>query len=265
MLLTDILALGSGGIVGLSLGLIGGGGSILAVPLLIYVVGVSSTHVAIGTSAVAVAANAAVGVFFHARARTVKWRCALVFAVSGIAGAFIGAKIGKAVNGQLLLAGFGLVMIAVGVSMLVRKNNVGDHDVHLDQTSAYKLLPSLIGYALGVGVLSGFFGIGGGFLIVPGLINATNMPILYAVGSSLVSVAVFGATTASTYAISDLVDWHLAGLMLAGGAGGALVGAVLSRRLASKKHMLSRIFASVVIVVGLYVTIHGVILLGFLS
>ena len=265
MPLADILALGSGGLVGLTLGLIGGGGSILAVPLLIYVVGVSSTHVAIGTSAVAVAANAAVGAFFHARANTVKWPCAIVFAASGIVGAFIGAKIGKAVDGQVLLSFFGLVMIAVGVSMLRRKNNVGDPDVHLDQKTAYRLLPSLIGYGLGVGVLSGFFGIGGGFLIVPGLINATNMPILYAVGSSLVSVAAFGAATASSYAISGLVDWRLAGLMLAGGAGGALLGVALSRHLASKKQMLSRIFAAIAIVVGLYVTVHGVISLGVFS
>lgn len=265
MPIADILALGSGVLVGLTLGLIGGGGSILAVPLLIYVVGVSSTHIAIGTSAVAVAANAAVGAFFHARAHTVKWPCAIVFAASGVVGAFIGAKLGKAVDGKVLLAGFGLVMIAVGISVFLRKNNVGDPDVHLDQKTAYRLLPSLMGYGLGVGVLSGFFGIGGGFLIVPGLINATNMPILFAVGSSLVSVAAFGTATASSYAVSNLVDWPIAALMLAGGAGGALVGAALSRRLASKKQMLSHIFAGIVIVVGLYVTIQGVISLGLFS
>jgi len=265
MPLADILALGSGGLVGLTLGLIGGGGSILAVPLLIYVVGVGSTHIAIGTSAVAVAANAAAGAVFHARARTVKWPCAIVFAVSGILGAFIGAKIGKAVNGQVLLSLFGLVMVAVGVSMSRRRNNVGDPDIRLEQETARRLLPALIGYGLGVGILSGFFGIGGGFLIVPGLIGATNMPILYAVGSSLVSVAAFGAATASSYAVSGLVDWRLAALMLAGGAGGALLGAALSRRLASGKQVLSRIFAGVVIVVGLYVAIHGVISLGFSS
>ncbi len=264
MPLADILALGSGGLVGLSLGLIGGGGSILAVPLLIYVVGVSSTHLAIGTSAVAVAANATVGVFFHARANTVKWPCAIVFAASGVVGAFLGAKVGKAVDGQLLLAFFGVVMIAVGVSMLMRKSKVGDPNVQLDKKTVSRLLPSLIGYGFGVGVLSGFFGIGGGFLIVPGLINATNMPILYAVGSSLVSVAAFGTATASSYAISDLVDWRLAGLMLVGGAFGALVGMLLSRKLAERKQLLSQLFAGVVIVVGLYVTGHGAMSLGLL-
>jgi len=100
----DIMALASGALVGLALGLIGGGGSILAVPLLIYAVGMSSPHVAIGTSAVAVAANALIGVFLHARAKSVKWPCALVFAASGVVGAFAGAGVGKAVDGQLLLS-----------------------------------------------------------------------------------------------------------------------------------------------------------------
>jgi uncharacterized membrane protein YfcA len=262
--MVDILALASGGLVGLTLGLIGGGGSILAVPLLIYMVGVESTHIAIGTSAVAVAANAIVGAFFHARAHTVKWPCAIVFAASGIVGAFVGAKIGKVVDGQVLLAVFGLVMIAVGVSMLMRKSDAGDINVRLDMETARSMLPSLVGYGLGVGVLSGFFGIGGGFLIVPGLINATNMPILYAVGSSLVSVAAFGAATASSYAISDLVDWRLAGLMLVGGVFGALVGMLASRKLAEKKELLSRLFAGVVIVVGFYVVGNGVMSLGIL-
>ncbi|MFZ2468255.1 MAG: sulfite exporter TauE/SafE family protein, partial [Parvibaculum sedimenti] len=215
--LADILTLGSGTLIGLTLGLIGGGGSILAVPLLVYVVGVTSPHVAIGTSAIAVAANALVGVALHARARSVKWPCALVFAGSGVIGAFLGARAGKAVGGEFLLFLFGLLMIAVGVTMLLRKGAGGDHDVRLNRVSAPALLPSLTGYGLGVGLLSGFFGIGGGFLIVPGLINATNMPIIFAVGSSLVSVAAFGLATASSYALAGLVDWHMAALLLAGG------------------------------------------------
>ncbi|MEN6544144.1 sulfite exporter TauE/SafE family protein [Parvibaculum sp.] len=255
--LADILTLGSGALIGLTLGLIGGGGSILAVPLLVYVVGVASPHVAIGTSAIAVAANALVGVALHARARSVKWPCALVFAGSGIVGAFLGARVGKAVGGEFLLFLFGLVMIAVGVTMLLRKGEGGNPDVHLDQASAPALLPSLTGYGLGVGLLSGFFGIGGGFLIVPGLINATNMPILFAVGSSLVSVAAFGLATASSYALAGLVDWHVAALLLAGGVVGALIGTALARKLAAKKALLARIFAVIVMLVGLYVSARG--------
>tara|TARA_R110000868_G_scaffold42158_21_gene143092 strand:- start:2669 stop:3460 length:792 start_codon:yes stop_codon:yes gene_type:complete len=259
MSVADLAALLSGGLIGLTLGVIGGGGSILAVPLLLYVVGVNSTHVAIGTSAVAVAANAAVGAFFHARAHTVKWPCAIVFAASGVVGAFFGAWVGKAIDGQLLLALFGLIMVVVGLSMLRKKAGDGDPDVHLDPGSARRLMPSLVGAGLGVGSLSGFFGIGGGFLIVPGLIGATNMPILYAVGSSLVSVAAFGSATAVSYAQSGFVDWHLAMLLLAGGVVGALGGAVLSRRLAARKQMLTYVFAAVVICVGIYVVYEGAI------
>src|SRR4249920_4237315 len=104
------LGLASGMLVGFSLGLVGGGGSILAVPLMVYVVGVPEPHMAIGTSAIAVAANAAVNLSNHARGGTVIWSCALIFAVSGMVGAFGGSLLGKMVDGQRLLALFALVM-----------------------------------------------------------------------------------------------------------------------------------------------------------
>jgi uncharacterized membrane protein YfcA len=105
------LLLGSGALVGVTLGLIGGGGSVLAVPLLVYLVGVPSTRVAIGTAAVAVALNAASGLATHARLGTVKWRCALVFSAAGVLGALASASLGKRLGGTELLALFGLVMI----------------------------------------------------------------------------------------------------------------------------------------------------------
>src|SRR5947199_9205724 len=104
-----VLGLASGVLVGFSLGLVGGGGSILAVPLMVYVVGVPDPHVAIGTSAVAVAANAAVNLSNHARGGTVQWSCALTFAAAGIAGAFVGSLAGKMVDGQRLLALFAVL------------------------------------------------------------------------------------------------------------------------------------------------------------
>ena len=107
-ILHALLAIASGSLVGFTLGLVGGGGSILAVPLLVYVVGVRSPHIAIGTSAIAVAASAAANLAGHARAQTVKWPCALVFAVAGIAGAAGGAQLGKMVDGTRLLLLFGV-------------------------------------------------------------------------------------------------------------------------------------------------------------
>src|SRR5689334_10399339 len=152
--LQDVLSLGSGGLVGLVLGLIGGGGSILAVPLLVYVVGVPSAHVAIGTSAVAVAASAAISLAGHARAGTVRWPCALVFALSGIAGAILGAQLGKMVEGEKLLALFGALMIVIGLLMLRPRRSPGDSKVRLDRSTAARLLPMLVGIGLMVGALS---------------------------------------------------------------------------------------------------------------
>lgn len=256
-ILHDTLAIGSGSLVGFTLGLVGGGGSILAVPLLVYVVGVSSPHVAIGTSAIAVAASAAANLAGHARARTVKWPCALVFALSGIVGAAGGALLGKMVDGTRLLALFGGLMIVIGAAMLRPRKSSGNPDVELTRANMATMLPSLIGAGLLVGALSGFFGIGGGFLIVPGLIGATAMPLINAVGSSLVSVTAFGLTTAASYAWSGLVDWPLAGLFVIGGALGGLFGTRLARHLASHKNALTRIFSGVVIAVGLYVVIRS--------
>jgi uncharacterized membrane protein YfcA len=262
-LLQDGLAVVSGSAVGLSLGLVGGGGSILAVPLLYYVVGVGSPHQAIGTGAVAVAASAAFGLLGHARARTVKWPCALVFAAAGILGAAAGAATGKAVDGDRLLALFGVLMIAVGFVMLRKRNGGGDPDARLTGATAARLLPLLAGIGFAVGFLSGFFGIGGGFLIVPGLVGATAMPVVNAIGSSLVSVTAFGATTAASYAVSGLVDWWIAGLFILGGVLGSLAGMLLARRLAGRGAMLSRVFAAVVIAAGCYVGARGVgVLLG---
>ena len=252
----DFLAIGSGGIVGFTLGLVGGGGSIMAVPLLVYVVGVSSPHMAIGTSAVAVAASAAANLAGHARARTVKWNCAAVFALAGIAGAAAGAHFGKLVGGARLLTLFGALMIAVGVLMLRPRKSGGDPDVRLTRDSLH-LLPYLAGIGFLVGAMSGFFGIGGGFLIVPGLIAATGMPLINAIGSSLFAVTAFGLTTAASYAASGLVDWPLAGLFVVGGAAGGIGGTALARRLSSYKHALSRTFSAIVVAVGFYVALRG--------
>jgi uncharacterized membrane protein YfcA len=170
----EALAVLSGGAVGFSLGLIGGGGSILAVPLLLYVVGIGDPHVAIGTSALSVAANAFANLLGHWRAGNVKWPCAATFALAGIVGAAIGSTIGKLVDGQQLLFLFALAMIVVGVAMLRPRAAAGNPDVRMTAWIAVRL----IAIGLVVGAVSGFFGIGGGFMIVPGLMLASGMPIL---------------------------------------------------------------------------------------
>ena len=247
-LATTALGLLSGSMVGFTLGLVGGGGSILAVPLLVYVVGVDNPHVAIGTSAVAVAVNAAANLATHARLGTVKWPCGAVFALSGVIGAFGGSSLGKLVDGQRLLALFAVLMIVVAGLMLKSRHAEGLPEVRLSREN----LPKLVGLGLASGALSGFFGIGGGFLVVPALILATGMPIKYAVGSSLMAVTAFGLTTSANYAASGLVDWALAGLFIAGGLVGGLIGARSASALASRKGLLNMVFAGMIMVVAAY-------------
>lgn len=237
----------SGALVGFTLGLVGGGGSILAVPLMVYLVGVKSPHVAIGTSALAVAANAAMGLMNHARHGTVKWRCGLMYAAAGVVGAFFGSTAGKAFDGQRLLFLFAIVMIVVGVLMLRRRRYAGVEGAECHRGNAAKVL----GYGLGTGGFSGFFGIGGGFLIVPGLVASTNMAMLNAVGTSLVAVTAFGLTTAINYAFSGLVDWLLAAVFIAGGVLGSVAGTRTSKRLSGAGHLTSA-FATLIFLVAAY-------------
>ncbi len=243
-----VLGLVSGSLVGFSLGLVGGGGSILAVPLMVYVVGVPDAHLAIGTSAIAVAANAAVNLSNHARGGTVRWSCALTFAVAGMFGAFVGSIFGKMLDGQKLLALFALIMLVIAMLMLKTRSRVGLPDVQMSWSN----LPAVVGLGLATGTLSGFFGIGGGFLIVPALMLATGMSIMNAVSSSLVAVTAFGLTTAASYAYSGLVSWTLAGLFVAGGIVGGLVGTRSARHLAARRGALNTVFATVIIAVALY-------------
>jgi uncharacterized membrane protein YfcA len=236
--------------IGLAIGLVGGGGSILAVPLLVYVVGVGSPHLAIGTAAVTVTANAVAGVL---RGGSVKWPCALVFAAAGIAGALVGAEAGKALQGNHLLGAFGALMLVIGGLLLRTRRTPPQPDVRLSRDTAEQLLPRLLATGFGVGLLAGFFGIGGGFLIVPGLMLATRMPLATAIGTSLVVVAGLGATTAASYAWSGLVDWRLTALLVAGGALGSSIGMRLAGRLAQRRRLLEIVFACVVIAVGAFV------------
>jgi len=247
-----LLALLSGGAVGFSLGLIGGGGSILAVPLLLYVVGITDAHVAIGTSALAVALNAFVNLLSHWRAGTVRWPCALVFGSAGALGAAAGSSIGKLIAGENLLFLFAFVMIAAGIAMLRPRAAGGEMNVQLTPPIAMRLV--ILGVA--AGALAGFFGIGGGFLVVPGIMLGSGLTILCAIGSSLFAVGVFGLTTAVNYALSGFVDWTIAAEFIAGGALGGVLGMHLAVRLSAKKRALNYVFATLVFIAAAYMLLR---------
>ena len=249
----DVLGLVSGSLVGFTLGLVGGGGSILAVPMMVYVVGVPEPHLAIGTSAIAVAANAAFNLSNHARGGTVRWSCALPFAAAGMVGAFIGSIFGKMLDVQRLLALFAVVMLVIAALMLKSRSREGLPDVKMSWAN----LPAIVGLGLATGTLSGFFGIGGGFLIVPALMLATGMSIMNAVSSSLVAVTAFGLTTAASYAYSGLISWQLAGLFIAGGVVGGLIGTKSARSLSMRRGALNIVFAAVIVAVAIYMLVRN--------
>ncbi len=247
-LLQQVLVVLSGVCVGFILGLIGGGGSILAVPLLLYLVGYHNPHVVIGTTAVAVALTAYANLLPHWRAGTVRWKPAMAFAIPGVVGAALGSAFGKAIPGKQLLFLFALLMIGVAISMVYPRKTAPKKSVR----SGWSMLLWTTPVGLLVGGLSGFFGIGGGFLIVPGLMLATGMPLLNAIGSSLFSVGLFGTTTGINYALSGLVNWMVVAEYLVGGILGGVLGARLALHLGTQKKTLARIFAGIVLVVAFY-------------
>ena len=253
----SLLAVLSGIVIGFVQGLIGGGGSVLGVPALIYVVGVEDPHLAIGTSALAVAISAVVALLAYVRSGHVKWRCGAAFTLAGVAGATFGSSLGKSFPGDGLITLFGVLMIVVALAMALARPIGGDASVRLDAMSVSRLAPWLLLWGAGVGFVSGFFGIGGGFLAVPGLLIATNMPLVFAIGTSLISVAVFGLATAANYALSGLVDWSVTAFFLTGGVIGGLAGTRFARTLAPRRHALSRIFAAIVALVGVFLIVKA--------
>jgi uncharacterized protein len=247
-----LIAVLCGCAVGFSLALIGGGGSILAMPLMLYVVGLGDPHLAIGTSALAVSANAFSNLIPHARAGHVRWRPAFMFAATGVVGAFIGSTLGKLVDGRHLLVLFALLMLVIAALMLRGRRAHGG-----DAYPKPNMFARLGGIGFGAGSLAGFFGIGGGFLIVPGLILASGMAMIDAIGTSLFSVGAFGLAAAVNYAFSGLVDWPVAAEFIDGGIVGGWLGMLGAQRLSKTRGALNMLFSAVIVVVAIFMLVNS--------
>lgn len=259
-----ILSIISGFIVGFSLGLIGGGGSILAIPLLLYFVGLSYLplnknyidHLVIGTTALAVGLNAYINAFIHLKKGNVKILEGIIFTLPGILGTYIGARLGLIIHGSLLLFLFGILMIIIAIMVYKgkdkplkdKKDIIKDcNKISLRNIKLYKIIPT--GFV--VGFASGFFGIGGGFLIVPGLLFSTEICMIKAVGTSLISVGTFGIVGSITYALAGEIDPIISILYLFGGIIGGYTGARIASNM--PKGMLRKIFAIIIIIVAIYI------------
>jgi uncharacterized membrane protein YfcA len=238
---TVVLAAG----IGASLGLLGGGGSILAVPLLVYVTGLPA-RVAIATSLLVVGVTSAVALWPHARAGQIRWRTGLVFGSAGMAGAYAGGRLAALVPTFLLMTGFGLMMLATAAAMIRDRPVPADAAVGRGRAA-----PRIAADGLVVGLVTGLVGAGGGFLVVPALVLLGGLSMPAAVGTSLLVIAMKSFAGLAGYLASVRVDWWLAAAVTLAAVAGSLVGSRLTGRL--PEPLLRRIFGGFVLVMGGFV------------
>lgn len=243
-----VVAIGLGVLVGAFLGLLGGGGSILAVPALVYGLGQPLAQ-AVPTSLVVVGTAAAVGAVPKMRAGNVRWRVAGVFGGAGVATSFAGAWLNHRLPEDVVLIGFAVLMAVVGLRMLSGRGATGT--TTRDHITGARWL-AVVATGAGVGFLTGLFGVGGGFVIVPALVLVLGLPISAAIGTSLVVIVI--TATASFTAHLGQVDLNLAVVVAftAGAVIAALAGGRLGRHLDNQR--LRRWFAALVLIVAAGVT-----------
>jgi uncharacterized membrane protein YfcA len=229
-------------LVGVSLGLLGGGGSILAVPLLVYVARID-VHAAIGMSLAIVGATSLGGALVHGRAGRVDLKAALIFGAAGMIAAPFGARASHAVEHRVLLLLFAVLMIAVGGLMLRGRRGGRGGVPHPPRRLA------IVGAGLGVGLLTGFLGVGGGFLIVPALTLLAGLPIHTAVGTSLLVIALNAAAGLAGHLRHGEIPLGLTAAFTAASLLGASIGGQIAERFEPIR--LRRAFAVFVILVGL--------------
>lgn len=265
------LSLIFGMVVGLSLGMTGGGGAIFAVPLLVYGLGVSSRE-AVGVSLVTVGATAMFGFLQRIRERRVEFRTGLLFAAAGMLTAPAGAWLAGRVPEALLLVLFGGLMLAVAVRMWLQSSKetlaaagapvfANDATCERDSRGVLKLSTPcallLCGVGLVTGILTGLFGVGGGFLIVPALIVFSRMGIQRAVGTSLLVIALISVSGLTGHLMtSNSMPFGITILFLTGSVIGMLAGTAIARRLPARR--LHQVFAIAIVIVGLFVIARNV-------
>jgi hypothetical protein len=223
------LGLALAALIGLALGLLGGGGSILTVPVFVYVLGYAAKP-AIAMSLPVVGTTSLVGAVRHWRAGNVHLRVALLFGVVAMVGSFAGARFAARVRGPVQLLLLGAVMLAAAVSMLRRR----DDDDRAADAAPPRLRPLTLLVGLGVGFLTGLVGIGGGFLIVPALVVLAHVPMKQAVGTSLVVIAMNSASGFAGYAGHVAVPWGFVAGFTAVAVGGILLGTRLVRHVSAR-------------------------------
>lgn len=253
--MTAAVALGL--VIGVLLGLLGGGGSILALPALVYGVGLPLSA-AIPTSLLVVAISAATALLPRLRHDHVQWRIAGVFGAAGAAAAFEGAAVNRLLDPRVVLVGFAVLMAAAGVQMLRERPQVGGDCALPDGGVHWRgCLPKAIGSGLVVGFLTGLFGVGGGFLIIPALLLFLGLPMTVAVGTSLVIIVINSAAGFAAHLGSADLDYRVAAAFTLAAVAGSLPAAKVATRLHADR--LRRLFAYLVFVVAAFVVVQAVV------
>ncbi|HRW46570.1 MAG: sulfite exporter TauE/SafE family protein [Caldilineaceae bacterium] len=243
-----------GFVIGVSLGMLGGGGSILTVPALVYVVG-QSPQAAVTASLVIVGANSLMGAFMHRSQGTLNWKVALVFGGVGMAAAYVAAGWSKVLPPTALMVLFATLMLVVGLFMILKPQPSNE-----DGSGRGWLVTVASG--LGVGVLTGFLGVGGGFLIVPALVMLVGLPIRQAVGTSLVIIAMNSMAGFLGHMQGPAIDLQVVTIFVVAGLTGALVGARLTR-LVHPEH-LRKSFAVFVIALAVFLLADNIHKMGWI-
>jgi uncharacterized membrane protein YfcA len=232
-------------VIGVSLGMLGGGGSILAVPLLVYVAGLPAKE-AIATSLLVVGATSAVAVLPHARTARVRWRTGLIFGFAGMAGAYAGGRLAAYIPGTILLTAFALMMLATAIAMIR-----GRRTARPESAPPELPVPRVVADGIVVGLITGLVGAGGGFLVVPALVLLGGLPMPVAVGTSLVVIAMKSFAGFAGYLHGVDIQWGLAAAVTAAAVLGSLAGGRLAGRI---PHVaLRKTFGWFVVVMGVFV------------
>lgn len=252
----DVLSVLLGSLVGFSLGLIGGGGSILTVPLLVYVIG-EPVSAAISTSLAIVGSNALAGFVAHWRQHQVRLRIGVVFGLAGTVGAFAGTWLGHILPGREILFLFALFMLAAALTMLLRNDRSASAEKHgaFEEPRTVRGWSRILATGVGVGVLTGFFGVGGGFVVVPALVILLGMPMRLAVGTSLLIIVINSAAGLAAHLQYGGVSVPTAVLFVLGGLMGTAAGARLAGRVHESR--LRQIFAYGLVAVALYLVLKN--------
>ena len=247
-----IEALGFGALIGLSLGALGAGGSILTVPILVYAMGVPVQSAA-GTSLAVVGLNALVGALDHLRRGRSLPKTGLAFGLSGLLAALAGAWLNHHLRADVVLTLFAMLMLAAAWNLVRRR--VATEQSTFTEHFTPAAWSRLIAAGLAVGLLTGLFGIGGGFLIVPALVIVLGVPMRMAVGTSLVAIALNALWGMLAYLTLGGLDWGLIGLFATGGLLGVLLGGRLAARLPERA--LRMVFASLVVGLAIYTFVRS--------